>query len=94
MYIVAQHTLVDWEKATEVGQALFSPPSGITLHYFLPNVEHSKAICLWEADSLDTVKSLVDGTLGSTAHNEFFEVDTTYAWGLQTAPMAEQTSTS
>ena len=90
MYVVAQHTILDREKAMEVGQALFSPPAGITFHYFLPNPETSKAICLWEADSLETVKNLVDRTLGSTAKNEFFEVDTKNAWGLREATMAEQ----
>jgi hypothetical protein len=89
MYIVAHHTFLDWDNAMQVGQALFSPPTGITLHYFLPNVEHAKAVCLWEADSLESVKRLVDTTLGTTTRNEFFEVDTTMAWGLQ-APMAAQ----
>jgi hypothetical protein len=92
MYVVAQHTFLDREKALEVGQALFNPPAGITLHYFLPNMDMSKAVCLWEADSLETVKNLVDSTLGSTAKNEFFAVDTTQARGLQAAPTAEQTS--
>jgi hypothetical protein len=90
MYVVAQHTILDRENALEAGQALFSPPAGITLHYFLPNLETSKAICLWEADSLETVKTLVDRTLGSTAKNEFFEVDSKNAWGLREAPVAEQ----
>ncbi len=85
MYVVAQHTILDPEKAMEVGQALFTPPAGITLHYFLPNQDTSKAICLWEADSLETVKNLVDSTLGSTTQNEYFAVDTTKAWGLEAA---------
>ena len=72
----------------EAGQPLFNPPPGITLHYFLPNLDASKAVCLWEADSLESVKNLVDTTLGSTTKNEFFEVDTKNAWGLREATMA------
>jgi len=90
MYVVAQHTILDRERAMEAGQPLFSPPAGITLHYFLPSMDTSKAICLWEADSLETVKNLVDAALGSTAKNEFFEVDTKNAWGLRESLMAEE----
>jgi len=32
MYVVVEHTFRDREKPVEAGQALFSPPAGITLH--------------------------------------------------------------
>ena len=83
MYVVAQHTILDREKAKEAGQSLFTPPPGITLHQFFPNAEGSKATCLWEADSVETVRNLVDGALGSASRNEFYAVDEQMARGLQ-----------
>ena len=85
MYVVAQHTILDREQAREAGQSLFTPPPGITLHQFFPNAEGSKAICLWEADSVETVRDLEDEALGSASRNEFFAVDEQMARGLQGA---------
>ena len=83
MYVVAQHTILDREKALEAGRRLFTPPLGITLHQFFPNAEGSKATYLWEANSVETVRNLVDGALGSSSRNEFYAVDEQMARGLQ-----------
>ena len=91
MYVV-EHTFLDREKAVEAGQALFSPPAGITLQCFLPNVDGSNAICRWEADSGERVKNLVDSTLGDTTKNALFQVDARQAWGLPRQAVAEQAS--
>lgn len=85
MYIVAQHTPRDVEKTMEAGQSLFTPPSGYTLHMFLASPDVGKAICLWEAESVEAVQDLVDGAIGAYCDNEYFVVDETTAVGLQTA---------
>jgi hypothetical protein len=90
MYVIAQHTILDSQQAMQRGQPLFTPPPGITLHYFLPNMGTTKAICLWEADSVETIQQLVDSTLGDSAKNECYQVDTKNAWGLSTAPLTER----
>ena len=83
MYVVAQHDIQDLEKALEAGQPLFSPPPGITLHLFLPNAEAAKAVCLWEAESVEAVRDLVDGAIGQYSRNEYFAVAEETAVGLQ-----------
>ena len=85
MYIVAQHTVLDREKTMEAGQPLFTPPPGFALHLFLTSREVSKAICLWEAESVEAVRDLVDGAIGQYSRNEYFVVDEQTAVGLQTA---------
>ncbi len=85
MYIVAQHTVLDPKKTMEAGQPLFTPPPGFTLHLFLPNAEVSKAICLWEAESVEAVRGLVDSAIGQYSRNEYFAVDEQTAVGLQAA---------
>ncbi len=84
MYIVAQHSIRDLEKAMEAGQGLFTPPPAYTLHLFLPNAEGGKAICLWEAESVEAVQELVDGAIGAYSDNHYFGVDEDAAVGLQT----------
>ena len=85
MYVVAQHTILDREQAMAAGQGLFTPPPGFTLHLFVPNAEVSKAVCLWEADSVEAVRDLVDGALGPYSRNEFFAADEGAAVGLRAA---------
>ena len=83
MYVVTQHTILDRWKAVEATQGLKNPPPGITLHLFLTDEEVSKAVCLWEADSVETVRDLVEGALGPSTENEFFAVRESAAVGLQ-----------
>jgi hypothetical protein len=83
MYVVTQHTILDRWKAVEATRGLINPPSGIKLHLFLTDAEVSKAVCLWEADSLETIQDLVDGALGPSAQNEFFSVRESAAVGLE-----------
>ena len=35
----------------------------------------TRAVCLWEADSVEKVRDVVDGAAGDISNNEFFEVD-------------------
>jgi hypothetical protein len=84
MYIVAVHNISDPEKfAAGAVDAIPKIPGDIKLHSSLPNAEGSRAVCLWEADSIDRVRSLIEEGegmegvpgLGPFSNNEFFEVD-------------------
>jgi hypothetical protein len=57
-------------------------PEGITLHSALPNGDGSRAVCVWEAESLDDVKQLVEDTVGDVSDNEYFEINAQNAQGL------------
>jgi hypothetical protein len=47
-----------WEAAQAV---LAELPEGTTLHSAIPNEDGSRAVCLWESGSLDTVRGIVEG---------------------------------
>ena len=83
MYVVSQHTILDRWKAVQATQGLTNPPAGITLHLFLTDPEVSKAVCMWEADSVEAIRDLVDGILGPHTENEFFAVREPAAVGLE-----------
>lgn len=38
-----------------------------------------KAVCLWEAESMDAVRQILEGAAGDSSRNEFFEVDPQHA---------------
>jgi hypothetical protein len=83
MYVVTQHTILDRWKAVHATQALTNPPAGIKLHLFLTDTEVSKAVCLWEADSLESIRDMVEEALGPSVNTEFFAVRESAAVGLQ-----------
>jgi hypothetical protein len=85
MYIIAEHEITNpktfWEKAQSV---LASLPSNVKVHQTLPNSEGTKAVCLWEAGTLDQVKAIVEGAVGNVSRNTYFAVQADKAMGLPT----------
>ena len=83
MYVVVKHSISDpakfWPIAQEAAAAL---PQGTRIHSTLPNREGSTAVCLWEADSVEAVRSLVESVAGDMSQNEYYEVDSQKAMGL------------
>jgi hypothetical protein len=75
MYILVQHTISDpttvWGRAQV---ALASMPAHLKLHHSLPSPDGSTAVCVWEADSIPTLKTYLDPMLGPAAENRYVEV--------------------
>ena len=62
MHVVVQHRITDPEKffsmdAEEVGGG---GPPGVQVRQFFPFKDRSAAVCLWEADSIDTLRGYLD----------------------------------
>jgi hypothetical protein len=81
MYAIAIHAISDpqtfWAAAADL-----QPPEGTTLHSAIPNDDGSRAVCVWESDSLDTVRDFVESNAGEISKNEYFEVNEQNAMGL------------
>jgi hypothetical protein len=84
------HRISDPETAQSSGQPLFEPHEGLRLLQFCPSQDFSAATCIWEAESIDAVRGLVDPTLGAASEQTYFEVDAEQAVGV---PEAAATST-
>lgn len=86
MYITAIHQITDPEKFWQTVRAHTPPaaglPAGVVLHATFANGDGTKAVCLWQAKTVDTVRDLVDSALGQFSRNEFFEVSKETAVGL------------
>jgi len=83
MFIVIQHQISNPEKFWGIAQEATSKlPAGLKLHYTLPNADGTKAVCVWEANELNAVKELVDGSVGQFSKNEYFSVEEKNAMGL------------
>jgi len=81
MHVIAIHQVSDPKMfwgAAEGAQF----PEGTTLHTAIPSQDGSRVVCVWESDSLDTVRNLVEETVGHVSTNEYFPVDDQKAIGL------------
>jgi hypothetical protein len=89
MHIVAIHSISDpqtfWGAAENMNL-----PEGTSLHSAIPNEDGTRAVCVWESDSVKTVRAFVDENVGHVSNNEFFAVNEQNAMGLPgvTAPAA------
>jgi hypothetical protein len=79
MHVIAIHSISDPERFWSGSPDL---PDGTTLASAIPNTDGTKGVCIWESDSVDTVRQLVDGATGEISRNEYFEVNDQNAQGL------------
>jgi hypothetical protein len=86
VYVTAIHQITDPEKFPPAVRAATSPasefPAGIVLHSTFSNPDDTMSVCLWEAESVDAVRDLVDSAVGQFSQNEYFEVSKETALGL------------
>jgi len=76
MYFIVQHQIRDPKAMWTAAQAsLSSMPSGFTLHHSFPTSNGTHGVCLWEAPSQAALQGFLDGALGVTSVNEYFQVD-------------------
>ena len=57
------------DKALETGL-----PSSVALPIHAATDDHKLGICIWEGESVDAVRGVVEGAVGPYANNEYFEM--------------------
>lgn len=75
MYIVVQHTIFDpanFHRSAE--QANKKLPATLKLHHVFSAPDGTKAVCVWEADSVKAVKDFLEQAIGTFGRNEYYEV--------------------
>ena len=85
MFIVVHHTIVEPDTAFARGQNFLEgtgAPPGVRVREFYPSRDKADVFCLWDADSLETLREYVETTLGDSSRNAYFEVDAEIARGL------------
>jgi len=82
MYIVVEHTITDPDVFFGLAQKVTDAPSGINPLQFLPSVKKDRAVCLWEAKSVDALKGFLEPLAAPSSRNTYYAVDSTVAMGL------------
>ncbi|MBI4249044.1 MAG: hypothetical protein HY611_06030 [Elusimicrobia bacterium] len=86
MFVGVKHKIENTEKFWSVAkQELSKLPAGITLVSSVANKEGNSAFCLWEVNSVKTLKNFMEARFGSPLSiNEYFEVDPSKSINLPT----------
>ncbi len=75
MYVVVNHVINDtarfWAAAQSATKGL---PEGLAVIHSFPSPDGKKAVCLWEGDSVESVRNFLDKATAGMARNEYFEV--------------------
>jgi hypothetical protein len=81
MYTVAIHTISNPEKFWSAAKTLSVPPP-LKLHSVFPSSDGAKAVCLWEGESLPSIKQFVEKVTSGLASNEYMAIEASNALGL------------
>lgn len=82
MFIVVEHTITNPDVFFGLASRVSEAPAGINAIQFLPSVNKDRAVCLWEAKSVDALKGFLEPLSGQVSRNTYYAVDDTVAIGL------------
>ena len=88
MFIVVEHTITDQGVFFGIVPKVAKAPSGLKALQFFPSMDKRQAVCLWEAESVDALKSYLEPLTAKSSRNIYFEVDNKNAIGLPTLASA------
>ena len=74
MYIMVQHTISEpaafWNAADP---NTLSPD--LKLHHTFPTPDGTRAVCIWEAASIDALRNVMEPLIRDVSRNEYFQVE-------------------
>jgi len=82
MYIVVEHTITNPDVFFGLASRVAEAPAGINAIQFFPSMSKDRAVCLWEAKSVDALKGFLDPLTAPSSRNIYYAVDGTKAMGL------------
>jgi hypothetical protein len=79
MYVFTVHQVSDPEA---FWSGKLDLPEGTELPVVIPSADGKHGVCIFKSDSLNTVKSVVDGATSAVSRNEFYAINEGNALGL------------
>jgi hypothetical protein len=82
VFIVVEHTITNPDYFFGLASRVSEAPSGVNALQFFPSVNKDRAVCLWEAKSVDALKGFLESLTAQSSRNIYYTVDSTIAMGL------------
>lgn len=75
MYVLVQHIISNPANFVRLAEeANTKLPRGVKLHHTFSAPDGTKAVCVWEADSVAAVKDFLEPAVGKFSRNDYYEV--------------------
>jgi len=88
MFIVVEHAITNSNAFFGLVAKATDAPSGLKVLQFFPSTTKDRAVCLWDAKSLDALKGFLEPLSAQSSRNTYYTVDGTNAMGLPTVKAA------
>ena len=77
MFVTVIHRIHDPEgfQAAEAKALEAGLPAHVALPIHAATEDHALGICIWEGESVDAVREVVEGAVGPWSNNEYYEMD-------------------
>jgi len=83
MFVVVQHDIMNADAFFGAAESVVgNTPKDLKTVQFFPSNDRKRAVCLWEAPSVDSVKNYLEAKTGSSSKNTYYAVDSKVAMGL------------
>jgi hypothetical protein len=74
MYVLVQHTVSEpaafWNTVDPN-----KLPQNIKLHHTFPTPDGTRAVCIWEAESVDAIRNFLEPQIGRWSRNEYLQAE-------------------
>ncbi len=82
MFVVVEHTITNAEAFFGLVPKVAQAPAGVKALQFFPSANKDRAVCLWEASSVDALKGFLEPLSAASSKNTYYTVDNKNAMGL------------
>ena len=83
MFVVVQHDIMNADAFFGTAESVVNnTPKDLRTVQFFPSNDRKRAVCLWEAPSVDSVKEYLEAKISSSSRNTYYAVESKMAMGL------------
>lgn len=75
MFVLVQHTISEPATFWNAADPRANLPPKVKLHHTFPTPDGKRAVCIWEAESVNAVRDYLDPLTSKVSRNEYFTVE-------------------
>jgi hypothetical protein len=75
MYVMVLHSISEPAAFWNAADPRNNLPPNVKLHHTFPTADGTRAVCIWEADSIDAVRNFLESQFGPISRNEYLTVE-------------------